>query len=589
MKAEGQNCWQNVRMADSDKPNEEAKPLKIANGKDLDQLLSDQGLPLKAPSTAPLVPFKSDVNVEPVQADLAEPTAEPKKPKPVKAPKPVSAVNLLEKLAAKQANDELKKQTEELLAPLELSPFEKAIAQHLDVCGGMVDRSQFVLEAFVSKKLLAYALKAEPPLLSTETLLEMWINPKFKTTRPAIEKALKNAKTDSPSEFDSDVMAKLRSLFHSQEEKIIAAWLENLILPSQVKVSSSDGAALLETLYGKFDPKKGASAGLRDLLSTSIEWLTQSQNLAQLDQAITDASGLSAGSYARIVHATRKMPFKAGSARYIFVMSLLKRRERKTVTFLAQEGIFADFSLDGIGLFAASEEAFSNISANETVLGAIKDECRRRLKSEDLAKVHYWLLKYPSVQQWLTDAQLLQRLRPQDDYLSRLLFEEGRRVGELEASERSYREMNELKEEIRVSDLENKKLSAELHSLAERFDELERRLRNAANSAQGAKDDQIRQAQIDSVKVLIEFMNSIEMSSSIDGSVRSSLDATRAKLKSFGVAWRHEIGSIVPFTAQDHLSSGLQDGAMVQILTPCYYLLNTSTQIALVKARVLPQ
>jgi hypothetical protein len=79
------------------------------------------------------------------------------------------------------------------------------------------------------------------------------------------------------------------------------------------------------------------------------------------------------------------------------------------------------------------------------------------------------------------------------------------------------------------------------------------------------------------------------MSSSIDGSVRSSLDATRAKLKSFGVAWRHEIGSIVPFTAQDHLSSGLQDGAMVQILTPCYYLLNTSTQIALVKARVLPQ
>jgi hypothetical protein len=84
-------------------------------------------------------------------------------------------------------------------------------------------------------------------------------------------------------------------------------------------------------------------------------------------------------------------------------------------------------------------------------------------------------------------------------------------------------------------------------------------------------------------------MNSIEISSNIDGGTRSSLEATRAKLKSFGVAWRHEIGEIVPFTAQDHLSSGLQDGAMVQILTPCYYLQNTPTQIALVKARVLPQ
>jgi hypothetical protein len=576
-------------MADSTNPNEEAKPLKIANGPDPEELLKKLGIPSKAPAAAPLVPVEGDATITPPQSDLVEPALEPKKPKPVKAPKPVSAVNLLEKLAAKQANDELKKQTEELLTPLELSPFEKAIAQHLDVCGGVIDRSQFVLEAFVSKKLLAYALKAEPPLLSTETLLEMWINPKFKTTRPAIEKALKNAKTDSPSEFDSDVMAKLRSIFHSQDEKIIAAWLENLILPLQVMVSSSDGAALLETLYGKFDPKKGASAGLRDLLSTSIEWLTQSQNLAQLDQAITDASGLSAGPYARIVHATRKMPFKVGSARYSFVVSLLKSRERKTVTFLAQTGIFDDFTLDGIGLLAANEEAFAHISSNETVLGAIKDECRRRLKSEDIAKVHYWLLKYPNVRQWLTDAQLLQRLRPQDDYLSRLLFEEGRRVGELEAGERSDREVNDLKEEIRVSDLEKKKLSADLHSLAERFDELELRLRNAANSAQGAKDDQIRQAQIDSVKVLIEFMNSIEMSSSIDGSVRSSLEATRAKLKSFGVAWRHEIGSVVPFTAQDHLSSGLKDGAMVQILTPCYYLLNTSTQIALVKARVLPQ
>jgi hypothetical protein len=154
-------------MADSNNPGEEAESIKIANGKDLDQLLSERGLPLKAPLTAPPVPAESDVNIGSAQSDLVEPAAEPKKPKPVKAPKPVSAVNLLEKLAAKQANDELKKQTEELLAPLELSPFEKAIAQHLDVCGGEIDRSQFVLEAFVSKKLLAYALKVEPPLLST--------------------------------------------------------------------------------------------------------------------------------------------------------------------------------------------------------------------------------------------------------------------------------------------------------------------------------------------------------------------------------------------------------------------------------------
>ena len=576
-------------MADSTNPNEEAKPLKIANGPDPEELLEKLGIPSKAPAAAPHVPVEGDVAITAPQSDLIEPALEPKEPKPSKIPKPVSALNLLEKLAAKQTNDELKKQTKELLAQLELSPFEMAIAQHLDVADGEIDRSQFVLEAFASKKLLAYALKVEPPLLSTETLLDMWLNPKFKAVRSAVEKALKNVKTVSPSELDSEAIAKLRSLLRTQDEKIISAWLENLILPLQVKMSSSDGAALLENLYGKFDPKKGASAGLRDLLATSIEWLAQSQNLAQLDQAITDASGLSAGPYARIVHATRKMPFKVGSARYSFVVSLLKSRERKTVTFLAQTGIFDDFTLDGIGLLAANEETFAHISSNETVLGAIKDECRRRLKSEDIAKVHYWLLKYPNVRQWLTDAQLLQRLRPQDDYLSRLLFEEGRRVGELEASERSEVEVTGLKDEIRASDLEKKKLTAELESLSERFAELEQRLRNAANSAQGAKDDQIRQAQIDSVKVLIEFMNSIEISTSIDGGTRSSLEATRAKLKSFGVAWRHEIGSIVPFTAQDHLSSGLQDGAMVQILTPCYYLQNTPTKIALVKARVLPQ
>lgn len=576
-------------MVDSNNPGEEAESIKIANGKDLDQLLSERGLPLKAPVVAPPLPVESDVKSEPAQAEVVQPAVEPKKPKPAKSTKPVSALDILEKFAAKPGSDELKKQTEELLASLELTPFEKAIAQHLDVSGGVVDKSQFVLDAFTSKKLLAYALKSDPPLLSTVTLLEMWLNPKFKSLRTAIEKALRNAKATSASEFDSDVMKTLRALLRDQDEKIISTWIEELILPLQVNLTSSDGAALLETLYGKFDPKKGASASLRELLTISIEWLTQPQNLAQLDAAISNASSLTGASYAKIIHDTRKMPFKFGTARYHFVMSLVKSRERKTITFLAQAEIFKSFTLDGIGLFADNEECFARISENESVLSSIKDECRHRLKTEDLAKVHYWLLKYPNIRHWVPDSQLLQRMRPQDDYLAQLLFEEGRRAGASQASDLARGEVDGLRLKLQTAEKSRNDLSKEVESLRERYSELEQRLRNTANSAQGAKEDQVRQAQIDSVKVLIEFMNSIEISSNIDSSIRSSLDATRSKLKSFGVAWRYEIGAVVPFASQDHLASGLNDGASVQILTPCYYLQNTPTQIALVKARVLPQ
>jgi DNA gyrase/topoisomerase IV subunit A len=268
---------------------------------------------------------------------------------------------------------------------------------------------------------------------------------------------------------------------------------------------------------------------------------------------------------------------------------LLIPRERKTITFLSQSGILKDFSIEALGVLAQTENSFSLISSDDSALSAIKEECRRRLKSEELPLIHYWLLQFPNLRNWLTDNLILQRLRPQHDYLSQLVFDEGRVSGEHHAQEATAIEIEKFKNEIKVVSASETRLTAELSSLDTRYKELEQRLRNVANSANSSRDDQLRQAQIDSVKVLIEFMNVVEISSSIDEGITSTLNATRAKLKHFGVTWRYDVGAVVPFVAQDHLASNLAEGAMVRILTPCYYMANTPSQIALVKARVLPQ
>jgi hypothetical protein len=511
------------------------------------------------------------------------------KSKAPKALKAESALALLEKFSAKPDNEELKAQVEAALTGMEMNSFEIAVAQVMGVFNGTPDRSEFVIENFKSKKLLAFAIKSEPPLLPTSTLVRMSIDSKFKSNLAAITKAFKYLKENAQSDLETSVLMTLRTALGENNEKTVADWIEKSILPLQVTLSSEDGAALLSALYGRVDPKKGASAGLKELFCQAIEWLTQPQNLAQMDRAITNASGLGAASYANIIHETRKMPFKPGSARYHFVMSLLKPRERKTVTFLANSEISKDFTLDGIGLLAENDESYARISENESALAALKDECRKRLKSEELPRVHYWLLKYPGVRNWLTDALIMQRLRPQDDFLTQLAFADGQRAGSAGAEERAVQQIEALKADVVQKEKQISQLDADLRTIQERFDELETRLRSAALNSQGAREDQVRQAQIDSVKVLIEFMNSIEVSGGLSPGLQSAVDSTREKLRTFGVSWRYAIGEVVPFVSQDHLASDLPSGALVKVLTPCYFMANTQTEIALVKARVLPQ
>ncbi len=581
-------CWQNVDMGNSGEHEEDSKVTNIANGPAIDSMLEKAGLSknvAKGKGAAPLV-------VGGMQGDASEELVDGKTENSVKTKKSgktITAVNLLEKLSTKLTDEALKKSTEEQLTVIELTPFERAIAQHMQIAAGLIDRSQFVLESFTSKKLLSYAIKSVPPLLELSALVGMSADAKFKTQHAAIAKALKVAKETHPADVDGAVVETLRSLLGGESDKSISTWIEKSVLPLAITLSPADGGALLAAMYGRIEPNKGAASSLKELFDHSITWLTQPQNLPNLDEAISQASGMGGGSFATILHETRKMPFEVGSPRYHLVMSLLKPRERKTVTFISQSGILKDFSIEALGLLAQNENSYSLISDNESALSAIKDECRRRLKSEELPLIHYWLLKFPNVRHWLTDSLILQRLRPQHDYLSQLVFDEGRVSGEHQAQEGGAVEVESLKNEIRVLSASEERLVTELSGLEGRYKELEERLRNIANSANSSRDDQIRQAQIDSITVLIEFMNAVEISNSKDEGMRSVLESTRAKLKGFGVAWRYEVGSVVPFVAADHLASGLADGAKVQVLTPCYYMANTQSQIALVKARVLPQ
>lgn len=581
-------CWQNIDMADSGDKQEKSSGPDIPNGPSIDDMLEEAGLSKTVTQSEGATPLILGGTLDTVHDAIDEKTAK-KTAKSENSTKKLAALALLEKLASKPSDEALRKSIEEQLAGLDLTSFERAIAQHMGVMGGLIDRSQFILEAFSSKKLLSYAIKSVPPLLELSALVEMSVDSKYKSNHSAISKALKVAKETNSAEIDKAVFSTLRSLLKDESDKAIATWIEKFVLPLTVTLSPGDSGALLAALYGRIEPNKGVSAGLKELFAQSITWITQPQNLPNLDEAISQASGMGGGSFATVLHETRKMSFEVGSPRYHLVMSLLKPRERKTVTFLSQAGILKDFSIEAIGELAQNKDSFDLISGNDSALSAIKDECRRRLKSEDLPLIHYWLLKFPNIRHWLTDLLILQRLRPQNDYLSQLVFDEGRIAGEHQAQERAAVEIDNLKNELRVLTVSEAKLSSELVDLEARYKELEQRLRNVANSANTSRDDQVRQAQIDSIKVLIEFMNAMEVSSSNDESLRSTLESTRAKLKGFGVAWRGEVGTVVSFNSQDHLASNLADGAKVKILTPCYYLLNTQSQIALVKARVLPQ
>ncbi len=575
-------------MANSGDSRPNASGPDIANGPGIDDMLEKAGLPKIVAKTSGAEPLivgeKQDESSDGPASKSAESANKVKK-----SVKIISALTLLEKLSTKPKDEVLKKSIEEQLKDIELTPFERAIAQQLEVAGGLIDRSQFVLEAFTSKKLLTYAIKSVPPLIDLGALVGMSADSKFKSQHAAISKALKAAQETHALEIDVAVVATLRSLLVSENEKSVATWIEKTVLPLSITLSAEDGGALLTALYGRIEPNKAASSGLKELLIQAITWITQPQNLPRLDDIISNAAGMGGGSFATVLHETRKMPLEVGSPRYHLVMSLLMPRERKTITFLSQSGILKDFSIEALGLLAQNENSYSLISSNESALSAIKDECRRRLKSEELPLIHYWLLKFPNVRHWLTDSLILQRLRPQHDYLSQLVFDEGRVSGEHQAQERGAVEVESLKNEIKVLSASEARLVAELSGLEGRYKELEERLRNVANSANSSRDDQIRQAQIDSIKVLIEFMNAVEISNSRDDGITSMLDATRGKLKNFGVAWRYEVGSVVPFVAADHLASGLADGVKVQVLTPCYYMASTQSQIALVKARVLPQ
>ena len=507
-------------------------------------------------------------------------------PKPLEKPK--SLIGLIQRVIL---NPEDKEQRAQLLSASEAGvsdPFEAALLQLLELAPGEPDFSEINFDAIKNKKILEYCIRHSKQVFSSELLVAKSVDKKFKGLLPAIVDALKQRNSEEPEKLQAALLAEGERSLETIPEKQLALWIETVVIPIGVRVPAWMGSLILERCYLRINVGKKQSSGVAALFEAIVKLLTSPASISELDGAISGTSDLGAAAFANVLRAIEKMEFSSQTPRGLFLLSLLKPRERKTVTVLAQEGALDSFTLQEFGELLACQPMIELIRRDERTTGAVLDECKKRLRKTEISMAHFWLLKWPEVREWISDAQILQRLRPESDPLSRLLFEDGRSAGRVEGYENSLPEIENLK-------IRNKELMVQVsegqHQLAvvsNRASEFEERLRRSKVSSTELRSDETKLIRVDSLRQLIAVIENLTLAAGSEEALQDALKVARSNLLQLGVRVLPADKISTLFDPELHEGPNCKVGDSVRIISAVYLLELSGEEVVLQRAKVLP-
>jgi hypothetical protein len=192
------------------------------------------------------------------------------------------------------------------------------------------------------------------------------------------------------------------------------------------------------------------------------------------------------------------------------------------------------------------------------------------------------------VREWISDAQILQRLRPESDPLSRLLFEDGRSAGQAEGLENSLREIENLKNK-------NKELMTQVsegqHHLAvasNRASEFEERLRRSKISSTELRSDETKLIKVDSLRQLIAVIENLTLAAGSEAALQDALRVARSNLLQLGVRVLTTDKISTLFDPVLHEGPNCKIGDSVRIISSAYLLDLSGEEVVLQRAKVLP-
>ena len=468
------------------------------------------------------------------------------------------------------------------------TPIELALMQLLDLLPGDPDFSVINFNSIKNKKIVEFCITHASPVFSTEVLLAASVDKKFKSLNPKIIQTLKLRYTQEPETVQAIIGAEFDRSIDALPEKQFAQWIETVVMPIGVKVTASMGSLILQRCYKRMDSGKDQTSGVVALLEAVVKLLTSPTSVAELDAAISGASEMGAAAFAKILTAIKDLKFSQSSPRGLFLLSLLKPRDRKTVTVLAQESVFESFTLEELGELLSCQPMVDLIRRDERTTSAVFDECKKRLRKTEISMAHFWLLKWPAVREWITDTQILQRLRPESDPLSRLLFEDGRTAGRIEGQESTLPEIENLKSETK--DLKNQVLESQNQLVIEskRASEFEERLRRSRNSSIELRDDETKLIKVDSLRQLISVIENLTLAAGSEVALQDALRVARSNLKQLGVRVLMTDKTSTPFDPMIHEGPNCKAGDSVRIVSAAYLLELSGEEVVIQKAKVLP-
>lgn len=509
--------------------------------------------------------------------------------KPIKAlGKPKPLMGLLQGVIQNPTDIEKRAQ---LLSASEVgnsTPVESALLQLLDLLPGDPDFSVIDFNSIKNKKILEYCITHIRPVFTTEVLVAASFDKKFKSLNPKIIQTLKLRNSENPENVQVTLLAEGDRSIDAIPEKQLALWIETVVMPIGVKVPASMGSLILQRCYQRMDAGKKQSSGVIALFEAVVKLLTSPPSVAELDAAISGANEMGPAAFAKVLLTIENIKFSSSSPKGIFLHSLLKPRDRKTVTVLAQEGVFDSFTLEELGELLSCQPMVDLIRRDERTTSAVFDECKKRLRKTEISMAHFWLLKWPAVREWITDAQILQRLRPESDPLSRLLFEDGRTAGRIEGHESVLPEIENLKSETK--DLKNQILESKNQLMIEskRASEFEERLRRSRNSSIELRDDETKLIKVDSLRQLISVIENLTLAAGSEAALQDALRVARSNLKQLGVRVLMTDKTSTPFDPMIHEGPNCKAGDSVRIVSAAYLLELSGEEVVIQKAKVLP-
>jgi molecular chaperone GrpE (heat shock protein) len=365
-------------------------------------------------------------------------------------------------------------------------------------------------------------------------------------------------------------------------------FLEKVFVPINPIFSVEQMVRALQDVYSVFDLEKKQPKSLRKYVALLFSILTSEKNQGNFAESIGIAETLKSPSFANFIKAMSDEPGNQSSAKGKLLIAVLTCRSRDLVTVLSQQGVLDDFDLLEIGDLLSVDVISTTIDGHDKVRLSVISEITKKSRKAEPSDSIAAFVKYPVLMDWVDFDLYLKKIEAVQAPLISRLFVEGARLQSTDAKSKSEIELHETKKALAESQIELRELRGKVSELRASLDDVTERLRASKQQGSSLRTDEIRMAQFDVLKRLVEVLDRAHRSRHSPESIESMIDFFQNELAQFGVRVFSKIGDTVSFNVKLHIGDSCTNGMSCQVVEPGYELSRDNEVVILKRATVTP-